>query len=227
MSTSSPGAIEAWRGLDRTTGEARLYPLAQFMVDVYAAALLLEQAGWEQEELGSDRKALVARLYVREHLADRGPLRGIDAPAEELSRFKDLVGRRVRRRAVSEDRRTVTRSGLAPDRERDARRRRSVTRLVRRRTAASSRISPALASMKSPASSQKCKTSDRRRLARSSSTASSTSWASCSHASPSSRSTDPAARATATRCLQNPPSLPIGHVQWCSTPWRPMARRTT
>ncbi len=85
------GAIEAWRALDRTTGEARLYPLAQFMVDVYAAALLLEQAGWEQEELGSDRKALVARLYVREHLADRGPLRGIDDPAEELSRFKDLV----------------------------------------------------------------------------------------------------------------------------------------
>ena len=61
------------------------------MVDVYAAALLLEQAGWEQEELGSDRKVLVARLYVREHLADRGPLRGIDAPAEELQRFKDLV----------------------------------------------------------------------------------------------------------------------------------------
>ena len=71
--------------------EARLYPLAQFMVDVYAAALLLEQAGWEQAELGTDRKQLVARLFVREHLADRGPLRGIDAPAEELQRFKDLV----------------------------------------------------------------------------------------------------------------------------------------
>ena len=46
------GAIEAWRALDRTTGEARLYALAQFMIDVYAAALLLEQAGWEQAELG-------------------------------------------------------------------------------------------------------------------------------------------------------------------------------
>ena len=83
--------IEAWRGLDRTTGEARLYALAQFMVDVYAAALLLEQAGWEQDELGSDRGSLVARLYVREHLAERGPWRGIDVPAEELPRFKDLV----------------------------------------------------------------------------------------------------------------------------------------
>jgi alkylation response protein AidB-like acyl-CoA dehydrogenase len=83
-------AIERWRSLDRPTGEARLFPLARFMVDVYASALLLEQAGWEQTELGSDRKELVARLYVRAHLADQNPLRGIDAPPEELERFKDL-----------------------------------------------------------------------------------------------------------------------------------------
>ena len=72
------------------TAEARLFPLAQFMVDVYAGALLVEQAGWEQAELGSDRKELVCRLYVRAHLADPGPLRGIDLPPEELERFKDL-----------------------------------------------------------------------------------------------------------------------------------------
>jgi hypothetical protein len=61
------------------------------MVDVYAAALLLEQAGYERRELGADRKALVARLYARRHLADAGPLRGIDEPrSEELERFKDL-----------------------------------------------------------------------------------------------------------------------------------------
>jgi acyl-CoA dehydrogenase len=84
-------ALDAWRSLDRATGEARLFPLAQFMVDVYAAALLLEQAGWERTTLGTDRKELVARLYVRSHLADRGPLRGIDDPAEDLERFKDLV----------------------------------------------------------------------------------------------------------------------------------------
>ena len=84
-------AIEAWRTLDRPTGEARLYPLAQYMVDVYAAALLLEQAGWEETEFGTDRGQLVARLFVRDHLADPGPRRGIDAPAEELQRFKDLV----------------------------------------------------------------------------------------------------------------------------------------
>ena len=84
-------AIERWKSLDRKTAEARLFPLAQFMVDVYAGALLIEQAGFEQRELGSDRKALIARLYARRALADRGPLRGIDdAPSEDLDRFKDL-----------------------------------------------------------------------------------------------------------------------------------------
>jgi len=83
-------AIAHWRTLDGPTGEARLYPLAQFMIDVYAGALLLEQAGFEQRELGTDRKQLVARLYVRAHLAGPGPLRGVDAPPEELQRFKDL-----------------------------------------------------------------------------------------------------------------------------------------
>ena len=84
-------AIEAWKALDRPTGEARLYPLAQYMADVYAGALLLEQAGWEETEFGTDRGQLVARLFARDHLADPGPRRGIDAPAEELQRFKDLV----------------------------------------------------------------------------------------------------------------------------------------
>jgi alkylation response protein AidB-like acyl-CoA dehydrogenase len=83
-------AIAHWRGLDGATAEARLYPLAQFLIDVYAAALLLEQAGFEQAELGTDRKQIVARLYVRTHLTAPGPLRGVDAPPEELQRFKDL-----------------------------------------------------------------------------------------------------------------------------------------
>src|ERR1700742_1621291 len=57
----------AWAKLDRTNrevAEARLFPLAQFMGDVYAGALLTEQAAWERETHGSDRKALVARLYA-------------------------------------------------------------------------------------------------------------------------------------------------------------------
>jgi alkylation response protein AidB-like acyl-CoA dehydrogenase len=88
-------AITAWTKLDSLNSgvaEARLFPLAQFMGDVYAGALLTEQAAWERETRGGDRKALVARLYAQRYLADRGPLRGIDAESDAaLERFGDLV----------------------------------------------------------------------------------------------------------------------------------------
>jgi hypothetical protein len=85
-------AIAAWRLLDPQLAEARLFPLSQLMGDVYAAALLVEQAAWERSELGSDRKSVVARLFARRHLADPGPLRGIDADEDEaLDRFADLA----------------------------------------------------------------------------------------------------------------------------------------
>ncbi|SEK88695.1 acyl-CoA dehydrogenase family protein [Nonomuraea pusilla] len=74
-------AIEAWHGLDAAVAEERLYPLAGFMADVYAAALLEDQATWG---LDDGRKALVARLYAEAHLADHGPLRGIDSPGSGL-----------------------------------------------------------------------------------------------------------------------------------------------
>jgi alkylation response protein AidB-like acyl-CoA dehydrogenase len=85
-------AITAWGKLAPQVAEARLFPLAQFMGDVYAAALLTEQAAWERETRGDDRKALVARLYAQRYLADRGPLRGIDAESDEaLERFDELA----------------------------------------------------------------------------------------------------------------------------------------
>ncbi|QQW33387.1 acyl-CoA dehydrogenase family protein [Mycobacterium marinum] len=85
-------AITAWTKLDRRLGEARLFPLTQFMGDVYAGALLIERAAWEREVSGTDRATLVARLYAERYLADRGPLRGIDADSEEaLDRFGDLA----------------------------------------------------------------------------------------------------------------------------------------
>ncbi|MEV1169438.1 acyl-CoA dehydrogenase family protein [Nonomuraea sp. NPDC049784] len=79
-------ALSAWAALEPSVAEARLYPLAQFMADVYAAALLEDQATWG---LDDGRKALVARLYAEAHLADHGPLRGIDRAAEEP--FNDLL----------------------------------------------------------------------------------------------------------------------------------------
>ncbi|WP_204801310.1 acyl-CoA dehydrogenase family protein [Mycobacterium riyadhense] len=85
-------AITAWTKLDREVAEARLFPLAQFMGDVYAGALLTEQAAWERETRGTDRKALVARLYARRYLTECGPLRGIDADSDDaLDRFDELV----------------------------------------------------------------------------------------------------------------------------------------
>ncbi|MBW0013066.1 acyl-CoA dehydrogenase family protein [Mycobacterium sp.] len=85
-------AITAWTKLDPGVAEARLFPLAQFMGDVYAGALLSEQAAWERETFGDERKSLVARLYAQRYLADRGPLRGIDADTDEaLERFDELA----------------------------------------------------------------------------------------------------------------------------------------
>ncbi len=85
-------AIEAWRALDRATAEARLFPLAQFMGDVYAGALLVEQAEWELREFNDARKSLVAKLFIDRYLADHGPLRGIDAArSPALDRFDELL----------------------------------------------------------------------------------------------------------------------------------------
>jgi len=83
-------AVDVWRALSRPVAEARLFALAQFMIDVYAASLLIEQSRLMADGPDGDRKALVARLYTRAHLGDGGPLRGIDDPTEDLDRFKEL-----------------------------------------------------------------------------------------------------------------------------------------
>jgi hypothetical protein len=86
-------AIDAWKALDRVTAEARLFPLAQFMADVYTGALLVEQAEWELQEFGDRRKSIIAEMFVRRQLDDQSPLRGIDAPRDlALDHFDELVG---------------------------------------------------------------------------------------------------------------------------------------
>jgi acyl-CoA dehydrogenase len=85
-------AITAWGKLDGAVAEARLFPLTQFIGDVYAGALLTEQAAWERDTRQTDRKALIARLYALRHLADQGPLRGIDAVGDDaIERFDELL----------------------------------------------------------------------------------------------------------------------------------------
>lgn len=83
-------AIERWRDLDHAVAEARLAPLSRTMADVYAAALLVEAAAWESSVADGGRKALVARLFTRAHLVRRSPLDAVDAPPEDLERFKEL-----------------------------------------------------------------------------------------------------------------------------------------
>jgi alkylation response protein AidB-like acyl-CoA dehydrogenase len=85
-------AIEAWGTLEGEVQEARLFPLAQFMAEVFAAAVLSERAEWELRQFGDDRKALIASLYVEKYLMDSGPMRGIGAPSSQaLDRFSELV----------------------------------------------------------------------------------------------------------------------------------------
>lgn len=84
-------AVEQWAGLADPVGEARLFELSQLLSDTYAAALLVEHAGWDEQAHGSDRGALVARLYARNHLAVPDPADRLTSPAEDLERFKDLV----------------------------------------------------------------------------------------------------------------------------------------
>jgi alkylation response protein AidB-like acyl-CoA dehydrogenase len=85
-------AIEAWKDLDRETAEIKLFPLTQFMGDVYAAALLVEQAEWERREYGDSRKGLVARMFIDRYLATPTPLRGIDEPrSPALDHFDELL----------------------------------------------------------------------------------------------------------------------------------------
>lgn len=85
--------IERWKQLDDPEAQAKLFPLTVYMADVWSAVLLLAQAGAEKR-LGIEpvgRKALVARLFTRWHLAPAPAHRGIGEPSEELDHFADLL----------------------------------------------------------------------------------------------------------------------------------------
>ncbi len=85
--------IDKWKGLEGPISEAKLFPLTAYMADVWSAALLLAQSGFEKRSTGiaDGRKALVARLFVQRHLAPTPVHRGIDEACEDLERFDELL----------------------------------------------------------------------------------------------------------------------------------------
>lgn len=86
-------AIVHWKRLEDPEAQVKLFPLTVYMADVWSAALLLAQAGAEKR-LGLEpagRKSLVARLFVRSHLAPMPPHRGIDEASEEIEHFDLLM----------------------------------------------------------------------------------------------------------------------------------------
>lgn len=88
-------AVAHWQSLDGPLAEARLFALSQLLVDVYAGGALLGQVTHEAAAAdtpgGRGRKALVAALYARRHLAPPDPLGGVGEDGTELERFKELV----------------------------------------------------------------------------------------------------------------------------------------
>lgn len=85
--------IDKWKGLEDPVAQAKLFPLTVYMADVWSAALLLAQSGFEKRSTGGTdgRKALVARLFAQRHLAPTPAHRGIDEPCEDVERFDDLL----------------------------------------------------------------------------------------------------------------------------------------
>lgn len=77
---------------DRDLAQLRARAFGNYLADVAEAALLLEEARWELENCGSARKAVIADLFIRNHLASN-PVRGItSANTTMLDLFDPIVG---------------------------------------------------------------------------------------------------------------------------------------
>ncbi len=88
-------ALAAWRSLEADAAEARLFPLSQLFSSLYTSAALLDQVAAEQRGVGRDaasgRKALIAAIHARRHLAVSDPLDEIQGDNADLDRFKALL----------------------------------------------------------------------------------------------------------------------------------------
>ena len=72
-------ALAYYLSADEETQRLHARRLTAFLTDVCQAALLIDEAAWELANLGSARKAVVARLFTRRRLSTP-PLRGITDP---------------------------------------------------------------------------------------------------------------------------------------------------
>ena len=88
-------AITSWMKLnasDRPAAEARLFALSQLLSLSYAGAVLWEQATWEADALGDDRRMLVAAHWAKRRLDGAGHLAEIEDPdATELVQFDRIM----------------------------------------------------------------------------------------------------------------------------------------
>jgi alkylation response protein AidB-like acyl-CoA dehydrogenase len=77
---------------ERDLVQLRARAFANYLADIAQAALLLEEAEWELKKRGSARKAMVANLFVKSHLAT-APSRGIISNDRTvLEFFEPLIG---------------------------------------------------------------------------------------------------------------------------------------
>ena len=88
-------AITSWMKLnarDRQVAEARLFALSQLLAQSYAGAVLWEQATWEAEHLGDDRRLLVAGHWAKRRLDGGGLAAEIEDPdTTELAHFDRIM----------------------------------------------------------------------------------------------------------------------------------------
>jgi acyl-CoA dehydrogenase len=89
-------ALQFLSRAERDLAQLRARSFTAYLADVAQAALLLEEAQWELENRASARKAVVAELFIRSHLAHR-PLRGITSSErvaldlfEPLTRYGEI-----------------------------------------------------------------------------------------------------------------------------------------
>ena len=85
-------ALQFLSRADRDLAQLRARTFGNYLADVAAAALLLEEAQWELRHHASGRKAVVAHLFAETHLRHR-PLRGITSGDRTILELFDPLTR--------------------------------------------------------------------------------------------------------------------------------------